>query len=46
MTTQSKKILIVEDEGAMRRVIAAKCVEEGFSTLQAANGEEGLNLAL
>jgi len=46
MPTQSKKILIVEDEQAMRRVIAAKCVEDGFSTLEAADGEEGLNLAL
>jgi len=46
MPTQSRKILIVEDEQDMRRVIAAKCAEYGFSTLEATNGEEGLNRAL
>ncbi len=37
MPTQSRKILIVEDE---------LCVEDGFSTLEATNGEAGLNIAL
>ncbi|EKD24371.1 MAG: histidine kinase [uncultured bacterium] len=41
------KILIAEDEGAMRNAIADKVRREGFAEpLLAKNGEEGLALAL
>jgi two-component system, OmpR family, response regulator ArlR len=42
----SKKILIVEDEAALLKVLNDKLVHEGFIVLEASNGEEGLKLAL
>ncbi len=44
-----KKILlieIVEDEVSLKKVLHDKFEEEGFSVLDAKNGEEGLGLAL
>jgi two-component system, OmpR family, alkaline phosphatase synthesis response regulator PhoP len=41
-----KKILIIEDEEAMQRVISEAFENQGFITLTANNGEEGLSLSL
>jgi CheY-like chemotaxis protein len=42
----SKKILIIEDELPMLRALNDKFTLEGFSVLEAKNGEEGLEIAL
>ncbi|MEI8103717.1 MAG: response regulator [Candidatus Moraniibacteriota bacterium] len=41
-----KHILIVEDEKSLRRVLRDKLVLEGFTVSEAANGEEGLQMAV
>jgi len=41
-----KKILIVEDETSLRNALRDKLMLEGFITLEAKNGEEGLDVAL
>lgn len=46
MADQKKLVLITEDEPPMLRILADKLTESGFETIQAKNGEEGLNLAL
>lgn len=48
MTTEIKKqtILIVEDETSLMNALHDKLNHEGFSTLEARDGEEGLNVAL
>jgi len=46
MQKQSKKILIVEDEEKLQQKLVDTCSQEGFITLGASNGEEGLSLAL
>jgi len=48
METSEKKsvILIVDDESSLRHALADKLSFEGFSALEAKNGEEGLALAL
>jgi two-component system alkaline phosphatase synthesis response regulator PhoP len=47
MTTPAdKKILIVEDEEPLRRILAEELAEEGFPVVEARNGEEGLASAL
>ncbi len=46
MTMQEKKVLIVEDEAALRQVIFDKFMREGFQALEAKNGEEGLEMAV
>ncbi len=43
---QKKKILIVEDETSLRNALHDKLALEGFSSLEAKNGEEGLEVAL
>ena len=43
--TQKRKVLIVEDEAPMREVLTDKFSREGFSVLQANDGEEGLAIA-
>jgi CheY-like chemotaxis protein len=40
----NKKILVVDDEGPIRRVIVLKLKNRGYEVLSAANGEEGLRL--
>lgn len=40
-----KKILIIEDEESLLKVLDLKFKEEGFEVLRAVNGEEGLALA-
>lgn len=43
---QKQTILIVEDEVSMRNVLRDKLTREGFATLEAKNGEEGLKVSL
>jgi CheY-like chemotaxis protein len=42
----NKKILLIEDEEVMQKVISEALVNQGFKTLVANNGEEGLSLSL
>lgn len=42
----TKKILIIEDEAALRMALEEKFRNEGFEVLSADNGEDGLALAL
>jgi CheY-like chemotaxis protein len=42
----SKKILIIEDELPMLKALSEKFTREGFSVLEARNGQEGLDVAL
>ncbi len=44
--TIPKKILIIENEMATRKVLADKLSKENFVVIQAANGEDGLKMAL
>jgi len=46
MKNQTKKILVIEDESALLNALTTKFRNEGFSTLEAQNGQEGLDLAL
>ena len=46
MTTQNKKILVVEDEITLRQAIFDKFNREGFQSFKAKDGEEGLNIAI
>lgn len=39
------KILVIEDEKFLRELISQKLKNEGFETLQATNGEDGLKVA-
>jgi len=41
-----KKILIIEDEQAMRMSLSDTFAAEGFEVMKAADGDEGLRLAL
>lgn len=41
-----KKILVVEDEVSLRNALRDKLTHAGFTTLEAANGSEGLEIAL
>ncbi|MBW1863099.1 MAG: response regulator [Deltaproteobacteria bacterium] len=40
----NKKILVIDDEAHIRRVIALKLKKRGYRVVMAANGEEGLNI--
>ncbi|MBK5100940.1 MAG: response regulator [Desulfobacteraceae bacterium] len=40
----NKKILVIDDEPHIRRVIELKLKKHGYEILTAANGEEGLNI--
>ena len=42
MPENTKHLLIVEDEAALRAVVAERLAERGFDVAQAANGEEAL----
>ena len=46
MIDQKKTVLIVEDEAPMQLALNDILVFEGFSVLEAKNGEEGLEMAL
>lgn len=41
-----KTILIVEDETPLRNALRDRLIREGFITLEAKNGQEGLEIAL
>lgn len=41
----SPKILILEDEGPIRSVLVAKFTDEGFTVLDAATGDQALEIA-
>lgn len=43
---EEKKILIVEDDVALSGALLAKLSAEGFNTIVAKNGEEGLEMAI
>lgn len=43
---ERKKILIVEDDGAIRKVLKDALEKEGNEVIEAANGEEALGIAL
>lgn len=46
MTDKKKSILVIEDEPPMLQILLDKLKESGFDTLNAKNGEEGLQAAL
>lgn len=46
MEANTKKILLVEDEEAIRTVLADKLRREGFQVIEGKDGEEGLSLSL
>ena len=41
-----KTILLVEDSEPLRKVLAEKLTDEGFTIMEASGGEEGLKIAL
>jgi DNA-binding response OmpR family regulator len=41
-----KKILVVEDEEPLRRILADELLEAGFQVVEAKNGAEGLEVAI
>jgi CheY-like chemotaxis protein len=45
MVMDNKKILVIEDELPMLKALSDKFTREGFSVLEARNGEEGLAVA-
>ena len=45
MISESATILIVEDEQDIRELLAYNLEKEGYATVQAADGKEGLDLA-
>ncbi|MBN2016224.1 response regulator [Candidatus Dojkabacteria bacterium] len=46
VTPNLKKVLIIEDEEPMRRVLIDEFKAEGFSPIEACDGGEGLEIAL
>ncbi|MBI5127382.1 response regulator [Candidatus Roizmanbacteria bacterium] len=42
----TKKILVVEDDAALRKVLQDRFLNEGLTVLEAENGEVGLTVAL
>ena len=42
----SKKILVVEDDASMLDVLSSKLSGQGFTVMEARDGQEGLDLAL
>lgn len=42
---EKKSILVVEDDIALRKVLADRLTEEGFTALEAVDGEQGLKVA-
>lgn len=45
LISESATILIVEDEQDIRELLAYNLEKEGYATVQAADGKEGLDLA-
>lgn len=46
VTAKSKKILIVDDDEVMSKLLVGKLRSDGFSVLETNNGVDGLKLAL
>ena len=46
MDKTKKTILVVEDDPSQRKALVTKLDLEGFNTLEAENGEEGLSIVL
>ncbi|MFA6475721.1 MAG: response regulator [Patescibacteria group bacterium] len=46
MIIKTHTILIVDDEKSLQSVLKAKLIKENFSVLEAANGKDGLDLAI
>lgn len=46
MTGTKKRILLVEDSGALRKVLAEKLTDAGYTVIEAENGEVGLRVGL
>ncbi len=46
MEQEKNKILVVEDEASLRKVLMDKLSLEGYDVLEAPNGQEGLAIAL
>ncbi len=46
MNTQSKSILIVEDDNSLHKVLHNRFEQEGFTVYDASNGQEALEFAL
>ena len=46
MDKEQRPILIVEDDTALRNVLVDKLTDEGFTVLQAVDGQQGLDIAL
>lgn len=44
MGKNKKKVLIIDDDAHIRRIIQIKLASRGYAVLQAKNGEEGLHL--
>lgn len=44
MDKSTKKVLVVEDENPLREAIKIKLTSAGYTVLEAANGQEGLEL--
>ena len=45
MTIDARTVLVVEDDSAIRELVADLLVDEGYAVLQAADGCQGLRLA-
>ena len=45
MISESATVLIIEDEQDIRELLAYNLEKEGYGTIQAADGKEGLDLA-
>jgi two-component system alkaline phosphatase synthesis response regulator PhoP len=43
---KNKRVLIIDDEASVRRVMALKLENHGYQVITAANGQEGLQLIL
>lgn len=41
-----KRVLVIEDEAMFRKMLIEKLAREGFDTMEAADGAEGLRLAM
>lgn len=42
----SKKILVVDDDQKMRQILVDELKKQGFQTIEASNGQEGLDSAI
>ncbi len=45
MDNSNKKILVVEDDSFLRKIIVKKLLNEGYTVIEAIDGEKGLKMA-